>query len=99
MKIAIFYENNRLSYPTRKKMKISIFDIQNEIVNGVENITIEPGTMDQLLVALKEKNIDEVYISEIDDESRNKLTTEGIKVKTADMLRNDKLFNSLYTLP
>lgn len=98
MKIAIFYKNNRLSYPTGEKIKISIFDIQNEIVNGVENMTIEPGTMDQLLVALKEKNIDEVCVSEIDEESRNKLTAEGIKIKTADMLRNDKLFNSLHIL-
>lgn len=99
MKIAIFYENDKLSYLMGKKTKISIFDMQDEMVNGVENITIEPSTMDQLMIALKGKYIDEVYVSEIDRESRNKLTAEGIKIKTAHMLRNDKLFNSLYILP
>lgn len=99
MKIAVFYENDKLSYLMGKKSRISIFDVQDDRVNGVENIKIEANSMDQMLSVLKEKSIDEVYVSEINNECENKFKAIGIKIKTAPMLRDDKLFNSLYILP
>ncbi len=99
MKIAIFYENDKLSYLMGKKSRISIFDVQGDRVNGVENLKIETDSMDKMLGALKGKHIDEVYVSEMDNECKDKLSAAGIKIKTASMLINDKLFNSLYILP
>lgn len=99
MKIAIFYENDRLSYLMGKKSRISIFDVQDDRVNGVENIKIETDSIDTMLTVLKGKQIDEVYVSEMDNECKNQLIAAGIKIKTAPMLINNKLFNSLYMLP
>ncbi len=96
MKIAVLFEKDKLSNFGSENSKILIFEIENNFVVGAE--TIDPGkelNADRLFI-LKKKQVDEIYLSAINDELKEKISLLRMRVKTSDMLVNDKLFNSLY---
>lgn len=96
MKIAIFFEKDRLSHFNDKNSKILIFDVENEKVKGVETIEPSAELCKDRLSCLEKKGVTQVYLSIIDDTLQEDLLRFDIRAKTASMLQNDKLFNSLY---
>ncbi len=95
MKAAVFLKNNELTVLDEKRVQVVIFNIKNDKVKGVENITLEKQTNDSIVNWLYLKSIDQIHISEIDNQTYKAITSQGIKVKTLKNLENDKLYNTL----
>ena len=72
-----------------------VFDIENDKVVGVENLTLEEQYKKSIENWLKHKSINRIYLSEIDNRTYEKLHLNGVEVKTAEALENDGLFKSL----
>ena len=99
MRIAIFFGNDQLSHIGGKNIHVAIFDMENDQVKGVENKILKERSVDGVLFFLQSECIDEIYVSEIDKATQKRLRSVGITSKTSSMLKNDKLFNTLYILP
>ena len=95
MKVAIFIKNNELTALHEEKIRVVIFNMENDKVVGVENITLEEQYKDSIVNWLSNKSINQVYLSEIDEQTHQKISLKGIRVKTDETLKNDKLYNSL----
>ena len=95
MKVAIFIKNNELTALHEEKIRVVIFNMENDKVVGVENITLEEQYKDSIVNWLSNKSINQVYLSEIDEQTHQKISLKGIRVKTYETLKNDKLYNSL----
>ena len=95
MKVAIFIKKNELTVLHEKKARVVIFNIKEDKVVGVENIILENQNNDSIVSLLHSNSINQIYLSDIDDHSHQKLTSKGIKVKTLESLKDDKLFRSL----
>ena len=95
MKVAIFINKNELTTIHEEKVCVVIFDIEDDKVVGVENINLEEHNKKSIENWLKQKSINQIYLSEIDNQTHQKLKLNGIKVRTLDTLENDKLFKSL----
>ena len=95
MKVAVFIKNNELTSLYETDIHVVIFNIVKNKVMGVENIILEKQDKDSILRWLSHKSIDKVYISGIEDRAIQKLELNDIQVKTYEMLKDDKLFNSL----
>lgn len=96
MRIAIFFEKDKLCHFNNKNGKMLIFDRKEEQVIGVETMELDTKTKNERLLMLKEKEVNEIYLSVADETLKRSLSKLDIEVKTASMLENDKLFNSLY---
>ena len=92
MKVAIFINKNELTTIHEEKVCVVIFDIEDDKVVGVENINLEEHNKKSIENWLKQKSINQIYLSEIDNQTHQKLKLNGIKVRTLDTLENDKLF-------
>ena len=95
MKVAIFINKNELTTIHEEKVCVVIFDIEDDKVVGVENIDLKEHDKKSIENWLKQKAINRIYLSEIDNQTHQKLKLNGIKVRTLDTLENDKLFKSL----
>lgn len=95
MKIAIFYKRNKLCRLSESNVNVTIFDQESESVNGVKSLFFEENSVKNALLFLSNESIDMIYVSEIDDETGNRIREDGIAIKTAHMLLQDKLFNTL----
>lgn len=95
MKVAIFINKNELTTIHEEKVCVVIFDIEDDKVVGVENINLEEHNKKSIENWLKQKAINRIYLSQIDDHTHEKLKLNGIKVRTLDKLENDKLFKRL----
>ena len=95
MKVAIFIKNNELTTIHEEKVCVVIFDIEDDKVVGVENIDLKEHDKKSIENWLKQKAINRIYLSQIDDHTHEKLKLNGIKVRTLDKLENDKLFKRL----
>ena len=95
MKVAIFIKKNELTVLHEEKAHVVVFNIEEDKVVGVENITLESQNNDSIVNWLKLNSINLIYLSAIDDYSHQKLKSKGVKVKTIESLENDKLFKSL----
>ncbi|MDD2475602.1 MAG: hypothetical protein PHI32_06795 [Dysgonamonadaceae bacterium] len=95
MKVAVFIKNNELTSLYETDIHVVIFNIVNNKVMGVENFILEKQNKDSILRWLNHKSIDKVYISGIENGTIQKLELNNIQVKTYEMLKDDKLFNSL----
>lgn len=62
---------------------------------GVENINLEEHNKKSIEEWLKNKSINRIYLSEIDNKTLEKLKINGIKVRTLDTIENDRLFKRL----
>jgi len=96
MKIAIFYEKDRLGTFHDRDVEILIFQIHNSQVEGVESLKLSDKHGEYRMHILKSNGISQVYLLEIEDNWRRNLQENGISVTTGKMLMDDKLFNSLY---
>lgn len=95
MKVAIFINKNELTTIHEEKVCVVIFDIEDDKVVGVENIDLKEHDKRSIENWLKQKAINRIYLSQIDDHTHEKLKLNGIKVRTLDKLENDKLFKRL----
>lgn len=95
MKVAIFINKNELTTIHEEKVCVVIFDIEDDKVVGVENIDLKEHNKKSIENWLKQKAINRIYLSQIDDHTHEKLKLNGIKVRTLDKLENDKLFKRL----
>jgi predicted Fe-Mo cluster-binding NifX family protein len=95
MKVAIFINKNELTTIHEEKVCVVIFDIEDDKVVGVENIDLKEHDKKSIENWLKQKAINRIYLSQIDDHTHEKLKLNGIKVRTLDKLENDKLFKRL----
>lgn len=95
MKVAIFIKNNELTALDEEKIRVVIFNFEKDKVVGVENIVLDEQTKDSIASWLYQKSIKQIYLSEIDDQTLYEVNSKGIRVKTVETLKNDKLFNSL----
>ena len=95
MKVAIFIKKNELTVLHEEKVYVVIFNIEEDKVVGVENINLEEHNQKSIENWLKQKSINQIYLSEIDDHTHQKLKLNGIKVRTLDTLENDQLFKRL----
>lgn len=95
MKVAIFINKNELTTIHEEKVCVVIFDIEDDKVVGVENIDLKEHDKKSIENWLKQKAINRIYLSQIDDHTHEKLKLNGIKVRTLDTLENDKLFKRL----
>lgn len=95
MKVAVFINKNELTTIHKEKVCVVIFDIEEDKVVGVENINLEEHNKKSIEEWLKNKSINRIYLSEIDNKTLEKLKINGIKVRTLDTIENDKLFKRL----
>ena len=95
MKVAIFIKNNELTTLHEEKVRVVIFNMEKDKVVGVENVILEEQTKDSIISWLHQKSINQIYLSEIDDQTHYKINLKNIRVKTLETLKSDKLFNSL----
>lgn len=95
MKVAIFLKNNQLSALHEKSLNVVIFNIEKEKVVGVENKILEKQTNDSIVNWLHQNSINQIYVSEIDEQTHHKVNSKNVRVKTQENLENDKLYNTL----
>lgn len=95
MKVAIFIKNNELTALHEEKIRVIIFNMEKDKVVGVENTTLEEQNKESIVNWLNQNSINQIYLSEIDDQIHHKIDSHGISVKTHETLKNDKLYNSL----
>lgn len=95
MKVAIFLKNNELTALDEEKIRVVIFNIEQDKVVGVENTVIEEQCKDSIVNWLNRKSINLIYLAEIEDYIHQKMNQLGIRVKTLATLKDDKLFNTL----
>ena len=95
MKVALFIKKNELTVLHEEKARVVVFDIKEDKVVGVENVFLENKNNDSIANWLKQNSIKQIYLSQIDIETYQKLKSHGIKVKTLESIENDKLFKSL----
>ena len=95
MKIAIFIKKNELTVLHEEKAHVVIFNIEEDKVVGVENINLEEHNKKSIENWLKQKSINRIYLSEIDNQTLQKLKINGVKVSTLDTIENDRLFQRL----
>ena len=95
MKVAIFLKNNKLTMLHETNVRVVIFTIEEDKVIGVENRILEKQDGESILNWLNHNYINQIYLSEIDDQIHHIMKTQHIRVKTLDTLKNDKLFNTL----
>jgi hypothetical protein len=95
---AIFFSKDKLTHLRNENKILVIFDLEFNRVVGVETITVKKidMPMEEFLLYLRRIYINVVYVSTMDEETKNKFIYYGIEVKTASMLENDKLLNTLY---
>lgn len=96
MKIAVFFEKDRLRAFNDKDVEILVFQIRDNQVTGVESCKPNSEHGEYRMQILKNNGVSGVYLLEIDDEWRRNLQENNISVTTGKMLAGDKLFNSLY---
>lgn len=99
MKVAVFLKNNELTVLHETKVHVVIFNIENGKVIGVENIGLEKHNQDAIVSWLYHKSISQIYLLEINDYNHHKMELKGIKTRTLDMLKDDKLYNTFAILP
>ena len=95
MKVAVFINKSEITTLHEEKAQVVVFKMKEEKVIGVENINLEEQNRKSIENWLKQKSINKIYLSEIDNQTRHKLNSNGIKVKTLDTLENDRLFKKL----
>lgn len=95
MKVAIFIKNNELTALHEDMIRVVIFNMEKDKVVGVENTTIELQNKESIVNWLSNKSINQIYLSEIDEQTHHKINLKGIRVKTFETLKNDKFYNSL----
>lgn len=95
---AIFVSQDKLTNLHNENKILVIFDLEANRVVGVETIALKKMDMptEVFLLYLRRIYINVVYVSTIDKETKDKFIKYGIEVKTASMLQNDKLLNTLY---
>ncbi|WP_352421587.1 hypothetical protein [Proteiniphilum sp.] len=96
MKIAIFFEKDRLGAFHDRDIEILVFHIQNNQVMGVESLKPCNIHGDYRMQILKSNGISDVYLLEIEEEWRQTLQQNNIRAITDKTLMNNKLLNSLY---
>ncbi len=98
---AFFISAERLTNIENEKETLVIFDVNNDMVIGVETIHIKDKfvSTEELLLFLQRKYIRVIYVSEIDKKTEDLFLKFGMVVKTSGMPENDRLFNSLYLSP
>ena len=99
MKVAVFLKNNELTVLHETKVHVVIFNIENGKVIGVENNSLEKQSHDAIISWLYHKSISQIYLLEINDYYHRKMKLKGIKTRTIEMLKYDKLYNSFAILP
>lgn len=95
MKVAIFINKNELTTLHEENVCVVVFDIEEDKVVGVENINLEEHNKKSIENWLKQKSINRIYLSEIDNQTLQKLKVNGVKVKTLDTIENDRLYQRL----
>lgn len=95
MKVAIFIKNNELTVLHEENVHVIIFNMKDDKVIGVNNIVLEKQTNDSIVYWLIRNSINQIYISEINDQTLQRVKSKGIEVKTLESLENDKLYNTL----
>ena len=95
MKVAIFIKNNELTALHEEEIRVVIFNMEKDKVVGVENKVLEKQNNESIENWLYNKSINQIYISEIDEQFCKILKAKGIRVRTLKNLKNDKLYNSL----
>ena len=95
MKVAVFINKNELTTIHEEKVCVVIFDIEDDKVVGVENIDLKEHDNKSIENWLKQKAINRIYLSQIDDHTHEKLKINGVNVRTLDTIENDKLFQRL----
>ena len=96
MKVAVFYEKDRLRSFDDESVEILIFHVNDNRVIGIESVLSDNMIGEQRLNILKEYEVSKVYISEIEEDQKQFLLNHNISVVTGEMLFTDKIFNSLY---
>ncbi len=95
MKVAIFIKNNELTVLHEENAHVIIFNLKDDKVIGVKNIVLEKQTNDFIVNWLIRNSIDQIYISEINDQILQRIKSKGVEIKTLESLKNDKLYNTL----
>jgi len=95
---AILVSKDKLTNLHGENKILVIFDLKASKVIGVETIALKKMNMptEVLLLYLRRIYINVIYVSTMDEETKNKFIYYGIEVKTASMLEDDKLLNTLY---
>lgn len=96
MKIAIFFEKDRLGAFHDRDVKILVFHLQDNQVVGVESLKPWSKHGDCRMQILKSNGISDVFLLEIEDEWRQNLEQNNIRVITDKSLMDSEIFKSLY---
>ena len=99
MKVAIFIKNNELTVLNEEKAHVVIFNYEDNKVVGVEHKILEKQSNESIEQWLYNKSINQIYLSEIDEQFHHKLKARGIHIRTLEELEDDKLYNSLALNP
>ena len=95
MKVAIFIKNNELTVLNEEKLHVVIFNFEENKVVGVEHKILQNQTNESIEHWLYNKSVNQIYLSEIDEQFHHKLKARGIHVRTLEDLEGDKLYSSL----
>lgn len=98
---AFFISAERLTSIENEKETLVIFDMNHDLVIGVETLYIKDkfASIEELLLFLQKKYIHVIYVSEMDNKTKSICYKYSVEVRMAPLQKEDKLFNSLYLLP
>lgn len=98
---AFFISGESLANIEHEKKILVIFDMNHDMVVGVETIRMEDEfhSTEELLLFLQRKYIRVIYVSEMDSNTESIFYSFGIVVKSDISPKDDRLFNSLYLSP
>lgn len=77
MKVAIFIKNNELTVLHEENVHVIIFNLKDDKVIGVKNIVLEKQTNDSIVYWLILNSINQIYISEINDQTLQRVKSKG----------------------
>lgn len=91
--IAVLTQKGSLSTGIQKDTTINLFEIENELVKGVENVKLENIENNYFSLLMSIKKVSLIYIGSINTELKNILKIIGIATKCRDEIGDDKFIN------
>ncbi|MDR1054422.1 MAG: hypothetical protein LBL90_01005 [Prevotellaceae bacterium] len=95
MNTALFInKKDKLGKISDKFIKIYTFKLDYDTINSVESEIIHEKDLNYIALLLLSKQVNELYVYQIDEETRNFLIKIGIIVRTQQELEASPLFSS-----
>lgn len=91
--IAILTQKNSLSKGIQHNTTINLFEVDEDVVQGVESLKLENTGSNNFSLLMALKKVSLIYIESINDDLKKLLEVIGIKTKCKEDMINDKFIN------